>query len=109
MAKKINFEFRKFINIDKMIGLAELGKLTKISDVLFDSLRCNNSCIIFDEIIDLIEYVPLDKHYSRAILQRFVQILKSSPEKGKKTIIIVTESRKVLLKQLGLYNAFNYK
>ena len=74
----------------------------KISDVLFDSLRCKNSCIIFDEIVDLIEYVPLDRHYSRAILQRFVEILKSSSEKGKKTVIIVTESRKELLKQLGL-------
>jgi hypothetical protein len=72
LAKKINLEFTKFINIDKMIGLDEQGKLKKITDVFFDSQRCKNSCIIFDEIVDLIEYVPLDKHYSKAILQRFL-------------------------------------
>ena len=62
-----------------MIGLAESGKLSKIFDVYYDSLKCQTSCIIFDEIIDLIEYVPLDKHYSRAILQGFIEILKKSP------------------------------
>lgn len=86
------------MNVDKMVGMNENGKLDKIYEVYFDSLKCDNSVIIFDDIIDLIEYVALDKHYSKTILQAFIQIFKKSPEKGKKTVIIVTESRKKLLK-----------
>ncbi len=84
--------------MDKMVGMAENGKLDKIYNVYFDSLKCKTSVIIFDDIIDLVEYVSLDKHYSKPILQAFIQIFKKSPEKNKKTVIIVTESRKKLLK-----------
>lgn len=72
LAKKLKFSFTKIINVDKLIGLGESSKADKIFDVYFDSLKCESSCLIFDEIIDLIEYVPLDKHYSRTLFQGFV-------------------------------------
>jgi hypothetical protein len=59
-----------------MIGLDEAAKVAQISEVYSDSLKCQSGCIVIDNIIDLIQYVPMDRHYSKAILQRFAEFLR---------------------------------
>lgn len=85
------------MSVDKIYKLNENQKAEYLTQLFEDSKKCDQSCIVLDDLLKLIEYVPLSSKYSNILLQRIQHIIKSTPGKGKKQIIIATaDSLKVL-------------
>uniref|UniRef100_A0A8D0H162 Vesicle-fusing ATPase n=1 Tax=Sphenodon punctatus TaxID=8508 RepID=A0A8D0H162_SPHPU len=79
IAEESNFPFIKICSPDKMIGFSETAKY----------------------------YVPIGPRFSNLVLQALLVLLKKSPPHGRKLLIIGTTSRKDVLQEMEMLDAFS--
>lgn len=84
-------------------------KLAYLIKVFEDAERCNQSCIVLDDIIRLIEYIPQGEKYNNSVLQLFLNVLKAPREKNKVLIIIATGKDDKILDGFGLLELFSHQ
>lgn len=89
-----------------MIGFQE-PKVSMIAKVFEDAYKSPLSIIILDDIERLIEYVRIGPRFSNLILQTLLVLVKRSPPKGKKLLVIGTTSEGDILESMGLLESFN--
>jgi vesicle-fusing ATPase len=72
-----------------------------------DSYKSPLSMIVLDDIERLIDYVPIGPHFSNAVLQTLLVLLKKiPPDDGRRLMVLRTTSSPHLLEDLGLVQAF---
>uniref|UniRef100_A0A8C7RW08 Vesicle-fusing ATPase n=1 Tax=Oncorhynchus mykiss TaxID=8022 RepID=A0A8C7RW08_ONCMY len=84
ISEESQFPFIKICSPDKMIGHSEIAKLSLFSD-----------------------YVPIGPRFSNLVLQALLVLLKKPPPKGRKLLIIGTTSRKDVLQEMEMLDAFS--
>uniref|UniRef100_A0AAY4DR37 Vesicle-fusing ATPase n=1 Tax=Denticeps clupeoides TaxID=299321 RepID=A0AAY4DR37_9TELE len=94
IAEDSQFPFIKICSPDKMIGHSEISKLTdSMTSFVLD-------CVSSD-------YVPIGPRFSNLVLQALLVLLKKPPPKGRKLLIIGTTSRKDVLQEMEMLDAFS--
>lgn len=106
LALNSGFPFVKICSPDDMVGFTESAKCMMIRKIFDDAYRSSYSCIVVDNIERLIDYGPIGPRYSNLTLQALLVLLKKSPPRGKRLLIICTTSRKEVLEQMEMISAF---
>ncbi|KAL6094522.1 nsf [Pungitius sinensis] len=101
------FPFIKICSPDNMIGHSEIAKCQAIKKVFEDAYKSQLSCVVVDDIERLLDYVPIGPRFSNLVLQALLVLLKKPPPKGRKLLIIGTTSRKDVLQEMEMLNAFS--
>ncbi|PWA30355.1 hypothetical protein CCH79_00015689 [Gambusia affinis] len=113
IAEDSQFPFIKLCSPDKMIGNSEISKCQAIkkagpADSVFDdAYKSQLSCVVVDDIERLLDYVPIGPRFSNLVLQALLVLLKKPPPKGRKLLIIGTTSRKDVLQEMEMLDAFS--
>ncbi|CAB1337973.1 unnamed protein product [Coregonus sp. 'balchen'] len=92
---------------DKMIGHSEIAKCQAIKKIFEDAYKSQLSCVVVDDIERLLDYVPIGPRFSNLVLQALLVLLKKPPPKGRKLLIIGTTSRKDVLQEMEMLDAFS--
>lgn len=101
------FPFIKICSPDKMIGHSEISKCQAIKKIFDDAYKSQLSCVVVDDIERLLDYVPIGPRFSNLVLQALLVLLKKAPPKGRKLLIIGTTSRKDVLQEMEMLDAFS--
>nr|XP_043869745.1 vesicle-fusing ATPase-like isoform X2 [Solea senegalensis] len=101
------FPFIKICSPDKMIGHSEIAKCQAIKKIFEDAYKSQLSCVVVDDIERLLDYVPVGPRFSNLVLQALLVLLKKPPPKGRKLLIIGTTSRKDVLQEMEMLDAFS--
>ncbi|XP_063327252.1 vesicle-fusing ATPase isoform X2 [Pelmatolapia mariae] len=107
IAEDSQFPFIKICSPDKMIGNSEISKCQAIKKVFDDAYKSQLSCVVVDDIERLLDYVPIGPRFSNLVLQALLVLLKKAPPKGRKLLIIGTTSRKDVLQEMEMLDAFS--
>nr|XP_043906579.1 vesicle-fusing ATPase isoform X2 [Solea senegalensis] len=107
IAEDSQFPFIKICSPDKMIGHSEISKCQAIKKVFDDAYKSQLSCVVVDDIERLLDYVPIGPRFSNMVLQALLVLLKKPPPKGRKLLIIGTTSRKDVLQEMEMLDAFS--
>ncbi|XP_053708359.1 vesicle-fusing ATPase isoform X4 [Synchiropus splendidus] len=107
IAEDSEFPFIKICSPDKMIGHSEISKCQAIKKVFDDAYKSQLSCVVVDDIERLLDYVPIGPRFSNMVLQALLVLLKKTPPKGRKLLIIGTTSRKDVLQEMEMLDAFS--
>ncbi|TNN45239.1 Vesicle-fusing ATPase [Liparis tanakae] len=107
IAEDSEFPFIKICSPDKMIGHSETSKCQAIKKVFDDAYKSQLSCVVVDDIERLLDYVPIGPRFSNLVLQALLVLLKKAPPKGRKLLIIGTTSRKDVLQEMEMLDAFS--
>ncbi|EFA80123.1 N-ethylmaleimide-sensitive fusion protein [Heterostelium album PN500] len=106
LASTSGFPYIRIISPDDLVGFTEIAKASKITKIFEDSYKSPMSCIIVDDIERLIEFVPIGPRFSNTILQTLTVLLKRTPPKGRKLLILATTSNPEAIRDLGLDECF---
>ncbi|XP_031420137.1 vesicle-fusing ATPase-like isoform X3 [Clupea harengus] len=107
IAEESEFPFIKICSPDKMIGHSEISKCHAIKKVFDDACKSQLSCVVVDDIERLLDYVPIGPRFSNLVLQALLVLLKKTPPKGRKLLVIGTTSRKDVLQEMEMLDAFS--
>nr|XP_061807558.1 vesicle-fusing ATPase-like [Nerophis lumbriciformis] len=107
IAEDSHFPFIKICSPDKMIGHSEIAKCQAIKKIFEDAYKSQLSCVVVDDIERLLDYVSIGPRFSNLVLQALLVLLKKPPPKGRKLLIIGTSSRKDVLQEMEMLNAFS--
>ncbi|KAG9474417.1 vesicle-fusing ATPase [Eleutherodactylus coqui] len=102
-----NFPFIKICSPEKMIGFSETAKCQAIKKIFDDAYKSQLSCVVVDDIERLLDYVPIGPRFSNLVLQALLVLLKKAPPQGRKLLIIGTTSRKDVLQEMEMLDAFS--
>uniref|UniRef100_A0AAA9RYF6 Vesicle-fusing ATPase n=1 Tax=Bos taurus TaxID=9913 RepID=A0AAA9RYF6_BOVIN len=78
-----------------------------IKPIFDDAYKSQLSCVVVDDIERLLDYVPIGPRFSNLVLQALLVLLKKAPPQGRKLLIIGTTSRKDVLQEMEMLNAFS--
>lgn len=101
-----DFPFVKICSPDDMVGFTESAKCLQIRKIFDDAYRSMMSCVLVDNIERLLDYGPIGPRYSNLTLQALLVLLKKTPPKGRKLLVICTSSRREVLDQMEMIPAF---
>ncbi|KAK7919377.1 hypothetical protein WMY93_010661 [Mugilogobius chulae] len=107
ISEESEFPFIKICSPDKMIGHSEIAKCQAIKKIFDDAYKSQLSCVVVDDIERLLDYVPIGPRFSNLVLQALLVLLKKPPPKGRKLLIIGTTSRKDVLQEMEMLDAFS--
>ncbi|XP_041714731.1 vesicle-fusing ATPase isoform X2 [Coregonus clupeaformis] len=107
ISEESQFPFIKICSPDKMIGHSEIAKCQAIKKIFEDAYKSQLSCVVVDDIERLLDYVPIGPRFSNMVLQALLVLLKKPPPKGRKLLIIGTTSRKDVLQEMEMLDAFS--
>ncbi|XP_062994529.1 vesicle-fusing ATPase isoform X2 [Elgaria multicarinata webbii] len=107
IAEESNFPFIKICSPDKMIGFSETAKCQAIKKIFDDAYKSQLSCVVVDDIERLLDYVPIGPRFSNLVLQALLVLLKKAPPHGRKLLLIGTTSRKDVLQEMEMLDAFS--
>lgn len=106
LAVNSGFPFVKICSPEDMVGYTESAKCMRINKIFDDAYRSQKSCILVDSLERLLDYGPIGPRYSNLTLQALLVLLKKTPPKGRRLLIICTTSRKEVLDQMEMLTAF---
>ncbi|XP_066554791.1 vesicle-fusing ATPase isoform X3 [Amia ocellicauda] len=107
ISEQSEFPFIKICSPEKMIGFSEIAKCQAIKKVFDDAYKSQLSCVVVDDIERLLDYVPIGPRFSNLVLQALLVLLKKAPPHGRKLLIIGTTSRKDVLQEMEMLDAFS--
>uniref|UniRef100_A0A7N8WXM2 Vesicle-fusing ATPase n=1 Tax=Mastacembelus armatus TaxID=205130 RepID=A0A7N8WXM2_9TELE len=107
IAEDSQFPFIKICSPNQMIGYSEIAKCQAIKKIFDDAYKSQLSCVVVDDIERLLDYVPVGPRFSNPVLQTLLVLLKKPPPKGRKLLIIGTTSRKDVLQEMEMLDAFS--
>lgn len=107
ISEESNFPFIKICSPEKMIGFSETAKCQAIKKIFDDAYKSQLSCVVVDDIERLLDYVPIGPRFSNLVLQALLVLLKKAPPQGRKLLLIGTTSRKDVLQEMEMLDAFS--
>jgi len=109
LAKNGEFPLVKFLTPEDFVGFSEQTKVNKISKCFYDAYKSPVGCIIIDDIERFLDYVSLGNRFSNQVLQTLLVLFRQNPPKNHRLLIIGTTSKRQVLEEMGLLDAFSFK
>uniref|UniRef100_A0A2K6TLX5 Vesicle-fusing ATPase n=1 Tax=Saimiri boliviensis boliviensis TaxID=39432 RepID=A0A2K6TLX5_SAIBB len=110
IAEESNFPFIKICSPDKMIGFSETAKCQGLC-LMQKKIECLEYVHVYQipkyNNVSFSDYVPIGPRFSNLVLQALLVLLKKAPPQGRKLLIIGTTSRKDVLQEMEMLNAFS--
>ena len=106
IAKDSEFPFIKLISAENMIGFSEAAKVQYLNKVFSDAYKSPQNIVVIDNIERIVEWVPLGPRFSNVVLQALMVLLTKQPPAPRRLLIIGTTSKRSVLRQLDLQQAF---
>ncbi|KAI9677297.1 MAG: transport between ER and Golgi ATPase protein [Trizodia sp. TS-e1964] len=103
-----NFPFIKLVSPEAMVGFNEMQKVQYLDKVFRDAYKSPLNIVVIDNIEGLIDYTAVGPRFSNAVLQTLSILLTKKPEKERRLLIIATTSQRSVLRELGIYDSFDY-
>ena len=101
------FNFYKNISEQNFTGADEFKKVQEIITIFDDAYKGGNSCLIIDNIEEIIGYSKPLNYYSVNVVQTLSGFIgKVSNSEKQRLLVISTTSEKELLKDLGIFKKF---
>lgn len=107
LAMESEFPFVKVCSPEDMIGYSEFAKCQAIKKIFEDAYKSQLSCIVVDDIERLLDYVQMGNRFSNLVLQALLVLLKKTPPKGRRLLIIGTTSRRDVLHEMEMVSTFS--
>ncbi|RKP03847.1 hypothetical protein CXG81DRAFT_9017 [Caulochytrium protostelioides] len=107
IAMASDYPFIKLISPETMIGMTETAKITHIHRVFNDAYKSPTSVIIIDSIERILDWVAIGPRFSNSVLQALLVLLKKTPPKDKRLLVLGTTSQRNVLSQMEVTDAFN--
>ncbi|XP_053205640.1 vesicle-fusing ATPase 1-like [Panonychus citri] len=102
IAKMSNFPFMKLCSPEQMIGCSESAKCSMIRKIFDDAYKSHLSCVIVDQIEELIDFTPIGPRFSNLVLRALKVLINKQPPKGRFMLVLCTTSMIGVLKELNL-------
>lgn len=103
------FDFTRIINADRLIALTEEQANLEINSVFLDAEKFGSSLIILDDLLRLINFIPMGPVFAQSTLNLLINLLRKVVDPAKKQVILATCSGSSQMAQLGLTNFFKYR
>ena len=95
---------------DLVLAGSEAARCARLVGVFEEAYRCAHSVVIVDDIERLLDYTPVGPRFSNALLQTLLVLVKKPPPKdGRKLLVLGTTSAPDVMRELGLYDAFDFQ
>jgi SpoVK/Ycf46/Vps4 family AAA+-type ATPase len=108
IALQSGFPFVKLVTPDQLVGYGESGRVDALVQAFNDAYKSPMSVLVIDDIERLIEYVPsVPARFSNAVLQALAVLLRRTPPKNRRLIVIGTCANRRALEELQLGSAFD--
>jgi vesicle-fusing ATPase len=108
VALQSGFPFVKLVSPDKLVGAGEQGRVDALVQAFNDAYKSPMSVLVIDDIERMIEYVPsMPARFSNPVLQCLAVLLRKTPPKGRRLIVIGTCANRRALEELQLSEAFD--
>ncbi|KAL8397042.1 hypothetical protein RB594_003947 [Gaeumannomyces avenae] len=108
IAIKSDFPFVKIITPTSLLGYRdEVAKKDYVHKVFTDAYKSPLSLLILDNIERMIEWNPIGPRMSNTMVQAILTLCKAPPPKGHRLLILATTSRRGMLDQLDMMDAFD--
>ncbi|OKL64293.1 Vesicular-fusion protein sec18 [Talaromyces atroroseus] len=102
------YPFIKSITPEKVLGFAsEAARKDYVFKIFTDAYKSPLSLLIIDNIERLIEWNPVGLRLSNTMVQALLTLFKAPPPKGHRLLILATTSRRTVLDQLDMLEAFD--
>lgn len=108
VAIQSGFPFIKAVTPESLVGyFNEAGKKDYLHKVFTDAYKSPLSLLILDNIERLIEWNPVGPRMSNVMVQALLTLLRAPPPRGHRLLILATTSRRSVLDQLDMTEAFD--
>ncbi|RPA83589.1 AAA-domain-containing protein [Ascobolus immersus RN42] len=107
IAKLSAFPFVKLLSPESMVGYNESQKVSHISKVFSDAYKSPLSIVVIDNIERILDWVPIGPRFSNSVLQTILVLLRKTPPKGRRLLILCTSTERTVLQQMDVLNAFD--
>lgn len=106
LARLSEFPFIKVCTPEDMVGFSEAAKVQTIKKLFDDAYRSSLSCLVVDNIERLLDYTSVGPRFSNVVLQALLVLLKKEPPRGRKLLVLCTSSRRDVMDEMDMLNAF---
>lgn len=104
----IEFSFLKIVNEEAFLGYDEPHKIQALVNIFEDSYNSKNSCIILDNVEQLIGFISLENRYCQNMVRTIASLISKGPKKmSHKQLVIMTTNNAKLLAKLELASRTN--
>lgn len=108
-AIKSNYSYIKIIKSIDLVEFNEKEKVTYIINQFKNAYKSEKSLLILENIENIIEYIPLDKSFSKPIFCVLESFLQQETVKERSFMIVGTTKDLKLMNDIGLSDSFVYK
>ena len=107
LAKDSGFPFVRMIRPSQFLGMTELGKTSRITQIFEDAYKSPISCIVIDSLENLIEYIPVGPRFSNSTLQALIAFCSQPPpHPTRKLLVFATTNKPDMVRELGFEELF---
>ncbi|RWS18519.1 vesicle-fusing ATPase 1-like protein, partial [Leptotrombidium deliense] len=105
-ALNYDIPFIRICSAENLIALTDGEKCRRIRKDFEESYQSEFSCLIMNNIENLIDYDPLRRKFSNMTLQTLLVLFKTPPPENKKLLIICTTSCKLFSEEMAILPFF---
>ncbi|KRX67908.1 Vesicle-fusing ATPase 1, partial [Trichinella sp. T9] len=106
IAKSSEFPFIKLVTPEDMVGYSETAKCALLRKAFDDAYKSPLSVLLIDNLERLIDFGRIGPRYSNLVLQALLVLVKRSPPKNRKLLILATSSQRAVMEELDILPAF---
>ncbi|KRX70984.1 Vesicle-fusing ATPase 1, partial [Trichinella sp. T6] len=106
IAKSSEFPFIKLVTPEDMVGYSETAKCALLRKAFDDAYKSPLSVLLIDNLERLIDFGRIGPRYSNLVLQALLVLVKRSPPKNRKLLILATSSQRAVMEELDMLPAF---
>ena len=107
IAMNSEFPFVRLLSPKDAINFNEAGRKDFIGKVFSDAYKSTLAIVVIDGIEQLIEWSPIGPRFSNPVFAAIKTLLSTKPPKGRRLLILATTSRRSVMNQLDLLDAFD--
>lgn len=107
IALESDFPFVKLLSPKDVVNYSEAGKKDMLGKIFADAHKSSLAIVVIDSVETFVEWNPIGPRFSNTVLVALKTLLDADPPKGRRLLVLVTTSRRTVMEQLDMLDAFN--
>ena len=101
------FPFVKLCSPNNMVGFNESMKVSHIQRIFEDAYKSPLSVIVIDNVERIFGWTPIGPRFENSVLQTLMVLLRKSPPKGRRLMVLATTGERSVMEQLDMLKCFD--